>query len=103
MYTISTSSHLTIPNTYCKDLFSYQTVILYSQLTKIKASTGVVLARRCSASLLAEDELRIGSDPDCEILVDGLGVEATMCHLHCPAPRGRDEEEVGSRRSLGRV
>ena len=29
------------------------------------------------------EQLRIGSEPDCEIFIDGLGVEAEMCRLHC--------------------
>lgn len=39
------------------------------------------------AALAAEEQLRIGSEPDCEIVVDGLGVEAEMCRLHCPQLR----------------
>ena len=32
---------------------------------------------------MIQEQLRIGSEPDCEIVVDGLGVEAEMCRLHC--------------------
>eukprot|EP00913_Durusdinium_trenchii_P025016 g23481.t1 len=61
-------------------------------LRKSEAKNGIFLQKISSDPLLSGcltwtmspgDELRIGSDPDCEILVDGLGVEATMCHLHC--------------------
>lgn len=48
-----------------------------------KISLDPLLSGRLTWILSPGEQLRIGSEPDCEIVVDGLGVEAEMCRLHC--------------------
>lgn len=48
-----------------------------------KISLDPLLSGRLTWTMSPGEQLRIGSEPDCEIVVDGLGVEAEMCRLHC--------------------
>lgn len=48
-----------------------------------KMTSDPLLSGCLTWSMAPGEQLRIGSEPDCEIFIDGLGVEAEMCRLHC--------------------